>query len=108
MRANKLEIALSRDRYIASLAPPDMVFHVVLFSPSGKAMRHNRKTKQHNTTCPKQSFFNEKLAASGGTHTHSTLTNLAIEAAQLAGPNHKATKENSMTISKCFDPKALH
>ena len=26
--------------------------------------QHNRKAKQHNTTCPKQSFFNEKLAAS--------------------------------------------
>ena len=27
--------------------------------------QHNRKAKQHNTTRPKQSFFKEKLAASG-------------------------------------------
>ena len=32
--------------------------------------QHNRKAKQHNTTRPKQSFFKEKLAASGGTRTH--------------------------------------
>ena len=32
----------------------------------GKATTiNNRKAKQHNTTCPKQSFFKEKLAASG-------------------------------------------
>ena len=39
----------------------------------GKATQHNRKTKQHNTTRPKQSFFKEKLAASGGTQTHDHL-----------------------------------
>ena len=55
--------------------------------------QHNRKAKQHNTTRPKQSFFKEKLAASGGTRTHDisspgdALTNWAAEAAQLAGPN---------------------
>ena len=38
-----------------------------------KATQHNRKTKQHNTTCPRQVFFKEKLAASGGTWTHNTL-----------------------------------
>ena len=32
--------------------------------------QHNRKAKQHNTTRPKQSFFKEKLGASGGTRTH--------------------------------------
>ena len=32
--------------------------------------QHNRKAKQRNTTHPKQSFFKEKLAASGGTRTH--------------------------------------
>ena len=32
--------------------------------------QHNRKAKQHNTTHPKQSFFKEKLAASGGIRTH--------------------------------------
>ena len=32
--------------------------------------QHNRKAKQHNTTRPKQSFFKEKLAASGGIRTH--------------------------------------
>ena len=32
--------------------------------------QHNRKAKQHNATRPKQSFFKEKLAASGGTRTH--------------------------------------
>ena len=32
--------------------------------------QHNRKAKQHNTTRPKQSFFEEKLAALGGTRTH--------------------------------------
>ena len=32
--------------------------------------QHNRNAKQHNTTCPKQSFFNEKLAVSSGTRTH--------------------------------------
>ena len=37
----------------------------------GKAMAtNNRKVKQHNTTRPKQSFFKEKLAASGGTRTY--------------------------------------
>ena len=35
-----------------------------------RQQQHNRKAKQHNTTCPKQSFFKEKLAASGGTWTH--------------------------------------
>ena len=35
-----------------------------------RQQQHNRKAKQHNTTCPKQSFFKEKLAASGGTQTH--------------------------------------
>ena len=28
----------------------------------GKATQHNRKTKQHNTTRPKQFFFKEKLS----------------------------------------------
>ena len=32
--------------------------------------KHNRKAKQHNTTRPKQSFFKEEWAASGGTRTH--------------------------------------
>ena len=32
--------------------------------------QHNRKAKQHNKTRPKQSFFKEKLATSGGTRTH--------------------------------------
>ena len=32
--------------------------------------QHNRKAKQHNTARPNQSFFKEKLAASGGTRTH--------------------------------------
>ena len=32
-----------------------------------KQQQHNRKAKQHNTTRPKQSFFKEKLSASGGT-----------------------------------------
>ena len=32
-----------------------------------KATQHNRK---HNTTRPKQLFFKEKIAASGGTQTH--------------------------------------
>ena len=32
--------------------------------------RRNRKAKQHNTTRPKQLFFQEKLAPSGGTRTH--------------------------------------
>ena len=35
--------------------------------------QHNRKAKQHNTTHSKlknESFFKEKLAASGGTRTH--------------------------------------
>ena len=36
----------------------------------GKATQHNRRTEQHNTTRPKQLFFKEKLAASGGTRTH--------------------------------------
>ena len=35
-----------------------------------KAKQHNRKAKQHNITRLKQSFFKEKLAASGGTRTH--------------------------------------
>ena len=34
-----------------------------------RQQQHNRKAKQHNTTRLKQSFFNEKLAASGGTQT---------------------------------------
>ena len=38
----------------------------------GKATQHNRKTKQHNITHPKQLFFKEKLAASGGTRIHDT------------------------------------
>ena len=36
----------------------------------GKATQHNRKTKQHNTTRPRQLFFKEKLAALGGIRTH--------------------------------------
>ena len=32
-----------------------------------RQQQHNRVAKQHNTTSPKQSFFKEKLAASGGT-----------------------------------------
>ena len=32
-----------------------------------RQQQHNRKAKQHNTTRLKQSFFKEKLAASGGT-----------------------------------------
>ena len=35
-----------------------------------RQQQRNRKSKQHNTTRPKQSFFKEKLAASGGTWTH--------------------------------------
>ena len=34
----------------------------------GKATQHNRKTKQHNTTRPRQ-YFSKKKAASGGTCT---------------------------------------
>ena len=37
---------------------------------SRQQQQHNRKAKQHNATRPKQSFFKEKLAASGGTRTH--------------------------------------
>ena len=36
----------------------------------GKVTQHNGKTKQHDTTRPKQLFFKEKLAASGGTRTY--------------------------------------
>ena len=32
------------------------------------------KTKQHNTTHPKELFFKEKLATSGGIPTHDTHT----------------------------------
>ena len=49
------------------------------------ATQHNRKTKQHNTTRPRQLFFKEKTASGGIT-----------EAAQLAGLEshiqYKATK----------------
>ena len=38
----------------------------------GKATQHNRKTKQHNTTRPRQ-YFSKKKAASGGTRTHDRL-----------------------------------
>ena len=51
------------------------VQYMYMYEPSLQEMlrkarqqqQHNRKTKQHNTTCPKQLVFKEKLAASGGT-----------------------------------------
>ena len=47
----------------------DLIIHEML-RKKGKATQHNRKTKQHNTTRPRQLFFKEKIAASGGTRTH--------------------------------------
>ena len=37
-----------------------------------KARQHNRRTKQHNTTRPKQSFFKEKIGCLGW-ETHDTV-----------------------------------
>ena len=45
-----------------------LIIHEML-RKKGKATQHNRKTKQHNTTRPRQ-FFSKKKAASGGTQTH--------------------------------------
>ena len=42
----------------------------LILERKGKETQHNRKTKQHHTTCPKQLFLKEKLAASGGTETY--------------------------------------
>ena len=45
----------------------DMPIHEQsLLRRQGNNNKHNRKAKQHNTTHPKQSFFTEKLATSGG------------------------------------------
>ena len=43
-----------------------LIIHEML--RQGNTTQHNRKTKQHNTTHPKQ--YVSKLAASGGTRTH--------------------------------------
>ena len=48
----------------------DFDLREMLIERQGKATQHNRKTKQHNTTRPRQLFFKEKIAASGGTRTH--------------------------------------
>ena len=37
----------------------DLIIHEML-RKKGKATQHNRKTKQHNTTRPRQLFFKEK------------------------------------------------
>ena len=44
-----------------------LIIHEML-RKKGKATQHNRKTKQHNTTRPRQ-YFSKKNAASGGTCT---------------------------------------
>ena len=46
----------------------DLIIHEML-RKKDKATEHNRKTKQHNTTRPRQLFFKEKTA-SGGIRTH--------------------------------------
>ena len=48
-----------------------LIIHEML-RKKGKATQHNRKTKQHNTTRPRQ-YFSKKKAASGGTRTHDRL-----------------------------------
>ena len=45
-----------------------LIIHEML-RKKGKATQHNRKTKQHNTTRPRQ-YFSKKKAVSGGTRTH--------------------------------------
>ena len=46
----------------------DIIIHEML-REKDKATEHNRKTKQQNTTRPRQLFFKEKTA-SGGIQTH--------------------------------------
>ena len=48
-----------------------LIIHEML-RKKGKATQHNRKTKEHNTTRPRQ-YFSKKKAASGGTRTHDRL-----------------------------------
>ena len=45
-----------------------LIIHEMLIKRQDKATQHNRKKKQHNITHPKQLFFKEKVAPSGGTY----------------------------------------
>ena len=63
----------------------DLIIHEIL-RKKGKATQHNRKTKQDNTTCPRQLFFKEKTAL-GGIRTTLLPTELPKQLSWL-GSNH--------------------